>query len=60
MPTLTSADIDGKQPNQCSLSMAAAWNVGRAAPHLIPYYPSDGAAAGRLRMHKGAMTAPRV
>lgn len=60
VPTLTSADIDGKQPNQCSLSMAAAWNVGRAAPHLIPYYPSDGAAAGRLRMHKGAMTAPRV
>lgn len=60
VPTLTSADIDGKQPNQCSLSMAAAWNVGRAAPHLIPYYPSDGAATGCLRVHKGAMTAPHV
>lgn len=60
VPTLTSADIDGKQPNQCSLSMAAVWNVGRAALHLIPYYPADGAAAGRLRMHKGAMTAPHA
>lgn len=60
VPTLTSADIDGKQPNQCSLSMAAAWNVGRAALHLIPYYSSVGAAAGRFKTHKRvcAVTAP--
>lgn len=60
VPTLTSADIDGKQPNQCSLSMAAAWNVGRTALHLIPYYSSDDAAAGRFKTHKRvcAMTAP--
>lgn len=56
--TLTSADIDGKQPHQRSLSTAEAWNVGCTALHLIPYYSSDGAAAGRLKKGVCAMAAP--
>lgn len=60
LPTLTSADIDGKQPHRCSLSTAAAWNVGCTALHLIPYYSSDGAATGRLKKEVYAMTAPFV
>lgn len=56
--TLTSADIDGKLPHQRSLSTAEAWNVGCTALHLIPYYSSDGAAAGRLKKEVCAMAAP--
>lgn len=56
VPTLTSADIDGKQPHQCSLSTAAAWNVGCTAMHLIPYYSSDGTATGRLKKGVCVMT----